>query len=170
MTRGTWPAIGVGTLIAALGLWFGLFAVQTSRMTGVAIISIGIIFAMYGMVAFSGVDDPGTVAFHSALYAIVTASMFVVLFTVTESPSYVVAAPTMAIGVGGAIGLPPEGNPFRTLTRVAGAALVTVIVVLVYWVDHTVFALIAPLVTLPSVGLADRMFDRGTAVVAEPTD
>ena len=170
MKRGTWSGIAIGTLIAALGLWFGLFAIQTSRMTGLVIISVGIIFAMYAMVAFSGVDDTGTVAFHSALYGIVTATALVVLFTITDSPSYVVAAPTMAIGVGGAIGLPPLGSLLRTFTRVAGAALATLVVVLVFWVDHTVYALIAPLVALPAVGLADKVFEKGRAVVAEPTD
>jgi len=165
--RSTWLGIGVGTLIFALGLWFGLLAIQTSRITGLAIISVGIIFAIYGMTAFSGAEDPGTVAFHSALYAILAAATVIVLFTVTDSPSYVVAAPTLAIGVGGAIGLPPRGSPYRTLARVAAVALVTTVVVLVYWVDHTVYALIAPVLPLLAVGLADRVFDRGMQVVAE---
>ncbi len=170
MKRGTWPGIGVGTLIAALALWFGLFAIQTNRTTGLVIISVGIIFAMYAMTAFSGVEDAGTVAFHSALYAIVTATTLVVLFTTTQSPSYIVAAPTLAIGVGGAIGLPPLGNVYRTLTRVVAVAVATVAVVFVYWVDHTVYALVAPLLVLPAVGLADRAFARGQAVVAETAD
>jgi hypothetical protein len=43
----------------------------------------------------------------------------------------------------------------------------TVAVVFVYWVDHTVYALVAPLLALPAVGLADRAFAKGQAVVAE---
>ncbi|MFV1971720.1 MAG: hypothetical protein ACC683_12050, partial [Acidimicrobiia bacterium] len=167
MKRGKWSGIGVGTLIASLGLWFGLLAIQTSRMTGLVIISAGIIFAMYAMAVFGGVENLGTVAFYSALYAIVTATTLVVIFTATQSPSYIVAAPTLAIGVGGAIGLPPRGNSLRTLARAVGAVLATVVVVLVYWVDPTVYAFIAPLLALPAVGLADRMFDRALAVVAE---
>lgn len=170
MRPGIWPAIGVGTLIATLGMWFGLFAFQTSRATSLGIISVAIVFAMYGMVAFSGVDDPGTVSFHSALYGIVAASTLVVLSTVTDSPSYVIAAPVMAIGVGGAVGLPPHGNLYRTLVRVAAAVLVTTVVVSVFWVDYTVYALVAPLVALPAVGLADRLFDKGRSIVAETTD
>jgi hypothetical protein len=151
-------------------MWFGFFAIQTSRLTGLAMISVAVIFAMYGMAAVSGVDDPGTVAFRAALYAIVTASTLVVLFTITGSPSYVIAAPILAIGVGGAVGLPPHGSPYRTLVRVAAAAVVTTVVVSVYWVDHTVYALVAPLVALPAVGFADRLFDKGHSIVAETTD
>ncbi len=165
-----WPAVGVGTLIAALGMWFGLFAIQTNRVTGLAIISVAVIFSMYAMAAFSGADDPGTVGFRSSMYGIVTAFTLVVLFTVTDSPSYVIAAPIMAIGVGGAVGLPPQGSSFRTLVRVAAAALVTTVVVSVFWVDHTVYALVAPLVGLPAVGFADRLFDKGRSIVAETTD
>lgn len=154
-------------MVAALGVWFGLFAIQTNRMTGLAIMSVAIIFAMYAMTAFSGVDDPGTVAFRSSMYGIVTAATLVVLFTVTDSPSYVIAAPILAIGVGGAVGLPPNGIPFRTLVRVAAVTLVTTVVVAVFWVDHTVYAFVAPLVALPAVGFADRLFDRGRSIVAE---
>lgn len=167
MKRSTWLGIGVGTLISALGLWFGLLAIQTSRITGLAIISVGIIFAMYGVTAFSGAEDPGTVAFHSALYAILAAATLVVMFTVTGSPSYVVAAPTFAVGVGGTIGLSPRGDPYRTFARFAAVALVTAVVVFVYWVDSTVYALVAPVLALPAVGFADKVFDRGKQVLAE---
>ncbi len=167
MKQSKWLGIGVGTLIAALALWFGLLAIQSSRVTGLSIIAIGIVFAMYAMVIFSGVEDGQTVAFHSSLYAIVAATTMTVVFTSTGSPSYLVAAPVLAIGVGGTVGLPPLGNQFRMLTRVGGVILVSIIAVSVYWVDHTVYAIVAPLMPLPAVGLADRIFDRGRAVVAE---
>ena len=170
MKRSAWLGIGVGTLIAALALWFGLFAIQSSRVTGLTIISVGIIFAMYSMAAFSGVADTGTVAFHSALYAIVTASVLVMIFSATDSPSYVVAAPVLALGAGGTVGTPPVGNRLRTLVRSVAVILVTIAAVAVYWVDHTVYAMVAPLLPLPAVGIADRIFDAGEKVVAEPND
>ena len=168
MKRSAWLGIGVGTVIAALAMWFGLFAIESSRVTGLAVIFVGIIFAMYAMAAFSGVADAGTVAFHSSLYALVTASALVILFTATSTPSYVVAAPVLALGIGGAVGLPPAGSRLRTLSRSAAALLVTIAVVAVYWVDPTVYAMVAPLLPLPAVGVADRIFEAGEKVVAEP--
>ncbi len=122
---------------------------------------------MYAMTIFNGVEDAATVAFHSALYAIVTATMLVILFTTTGSPSYLVAAPVLSLGIGGVVGVPPVGNRLRTLTRAIVVALVTFIAVTVYWVDHTVYALLAPLISLPAVGLADRIFEKGREVAAE---
>jgi hypothetical protein len=168
--QSAWLGIGVGTMIASPALWFGLFAIQSSRVTGLAIIFGGIIFAIYAMAAFSGVADAGTVAFHSSLYAIVTASILVMIFSATGSPSYVVAAPVLALGVGGAVGTPPVGNRLRTLSRSAAVILVTIAVVAVYWVDHTVYAMVAPLLPLPAVGIADRIFVAGEKVMAEPND
>jgi hypothetical protein len=151
-------------------MWFGLFAIQSSRVTGLAIISVGMIFAMYAMAAFNGVEDAGTVAFHSSLYALVTASTLVIMFTVTDSPSYLVAAPVLALGIGGAVGLPPVGNRLRMLSRSVAVIVVTIVAVAVYWVDHTVYAMVAPLLPLPAVGIADRIFTAGEKVVAEPID
>lgn len=170
MNRSAWLGIGVGTLIAAPAMWFGLFAIQTSRATGLAVIFIGIIFALYAMAAFSGVDDAGTVAFHSSLYALVAASALVIIFVATDSPSYVVAAPVLALGIGGAVGVPPVGNRLRLLSRSLAVVAVTLAAVFVYWVDHTVYAMVAPLLPLPAVGIADRIFEAGEKVVAEPND
>ena len=167
MKRSVWLGIAVGTIVASLAIWFGLFAIESNRTVGLIVISVGIIFAMYAMAAFNGVADGGTVAFHSSLYAIVTASALLIMFTVTGSPSYVVASPVMALGVGGVVGVPPVGNRFRMLSRFAAVILVAIIAVAIYWVDHTVYAIVAPLLPLPAVGIADRIFDRGIAIVAE---
>jgi hypothetical protein len=158
--QSAWLGIAVGTLIAALGLWFGLFAIQSNLTIGLAIISVAIIFAMYAMTIFNGVEDASTVAFHSSLYAIVTATFMVILFTATDSPSYVVATPVLALGVGGVVGIPPTADRFRLLVRAAGALAATGIAVAVYWVDPTVYAIVAPLMPLPAVGLIDGFSDR----------
>ncbi|MCL1595075.1 MAG: hypothetical protein M3132_12055 [Actinomycetia bacterium] len=167
MKRSVWLGIAVGTITASLAIWFGLFAFESNRTVGLIVISVGIVFAMYVMAAFDGVDDAATVAFHSSLYAIVAASTLLILFTVTGSPSYVVASPVIALGVGGVVGIPPVGNRFRMLSRAAAVILVAIIAVSIYWVDVTVYALVAPLLPLPAVGLADRFFDQGAAIVAE---
>ena len=170
MKRSAWLGIGVGTLIAAPSHWFGLFAIQSNRMMGVAIISVGIIFAMYAMAALNGVEDGATVAFRSSMYAIVTATTLVIVFTATDSPSYLVAAPVLALGAGGVVGVPPSGNSLRTLSRAAAVAVAAVVAVAVYWVDHTVYALVAPMLPLPAVGFGDKMFDRGKLELAKPND
>ncbi len=167
MKRSAWLGIGVGTLVAAIAMWSGLFAIQSSRITGLGIISVGIIFAMYAMALFSGVDDGPTVAFHSALYGIVVATTMLVIFTATDSPSYVVAAPVLAIGVGGVVGVPPHDDSIRTLVRAIAAVLVALIAVAVYWVDHTVYAIVAPLMPLPAIGVADRIYNGARAIAAE---
>lgn len=167
MKQSAWLGILVGTLVGALAVWFGLFAIGSSRTVGLIVISVGIVFAMYVMAAFSGVDDAATVAFHSSLYAIVAASTLLILFTVTGSPSYVVASPVIALGIGGVVGVPPVGNRMRMLSRAAAVILVAIIAVSIYWVDVTVYALVAPLLPLPAVGITDRIFDRGVAIVAE---
>lgn len=167
MKQSKWLGIGVGTLVASLAIWFGLFAVESNRITGLGVIAVGIIFAMYAMVVFSGAQEGQTVAFHASLYAIVTATTLMIIFTATDSPSYLVASPVLALGIGGAIGLPPDGEPLRTLARVAGVVAVALVAVAVYWVDHTVYAIIAPLMPLPAVGLADRLLDGARAVINE---
>jgi hypothetical protein len=56
------------------------------------------------------------------------------------------------------------------LSRSAAVIVVTIVAVWVYWVDHTVYAMVAPLLPLPAVGIADRIFTAGEKVVAEPID
>jgi hypothetical protein len=165
--RSAWLGIAAATLVAALAMWFGLFAMGSSRAVGLTVISVGIIFAMYVMAAFNGVEDAATVAFNSSLYSMVAASTLVIMFTISNSPSYAVAAPVVALGVGGVVGIPPVGNRYRMLSRAAAVILAAIIAVAVYWVDHTVYAIVAPLLPLPAVGIADRIFDRGIAIVAE---
>lgn len=167
MTRSAWLGIGVGTLIASAGFWAGLFVLQSERTAGLAIVAIGIVFAVYGIAAFSGVEDASTVAFRAAMYALTVAITLVVVFQSNANTSYAVAAPILAIGVGGAFVVPPVGDTYRTGLRIASAALVTLIVVAIYRVDHTVYAFVAPLLPLVAVGLADKIFDRGRAIIAE---
>ena len=167
MKQSKWLGIGVGTLIAAIALLFGLIAVQSSRVTGLTVIAVGIVFAIYAMVMFSGVADGQTVAFNASLYAIVAASTLTIVFTATGSPSYLVAAPVFAVGVGGTVGLEPIGDTTRMLTRMLGVIVVCGIAVAVYWVDPTVYALVAPLMPLPAVGLIDGFSDRVREAAAE---
>lgn len=167
MTQSTWRGIGAGIFVASLGIWFGLFAVQTSSTIGLAAMAFGIVFAMYAMAFVDGVEDAASVAYRSALASLVTAGAFVIVFQATQSPSFLVAAPVFALGVGGALGLPPVGQSYRTASRVAAVGVATVIAVLVFWVDHAVYAFVAPLLPLPAVGIADRIFDRGKEILAE---
>jgi len=53
------------------------------------------------------------------------------------------------------------------LIRSAGAVAAAGIAVGVYWVDPTVYALVAPLMPLPAVGLIDGFSDRVREAAAE---
>ena len=66
--------------------------------------------------------------------------------------------------------MPPLDQKSRTLLRFGAAGAVSFLVVAVYWVDLTVYAMIAPLVALPVIGLADRVFDRAVEVLDEDTE
>lgn len=167
MKERKWLGIVLGTLVSSAGFWIGLFAIERNRTTGLALIALGIVFGMYTMAVAAGVEDVSTVAFHAALYAMVSGSTLAVIFSTTGSPSFLVAAPTFAIAVGGATGLPPVGDRRRTLARLVAAGIVSFIVVAVYWVDITVYAMIAPILALPAVGLADRVYDAALGVIAE---
>lgn len=167
MNERRWPGIGVGTLLAALGMWFGLVSLETNTAVGLGMIGAGLVFAMYGIVAFSRVDDAGTVAFRAALSALVTAMVLVTLFESAGRESFAVAAPVFALGVGGAYALPPIGERYRVAARIAAVGVVTYAAVSIYWVDYTVYVLVAPLVALPAVGIADRFFDGGRKIIGD---
>lgn len=169
MRRSAWLGIGAGTLIAAVGLWAGLFVLQANRTTGLAIVAGGVVFAVYGIAAFSGVEDAWTTAFRAALYAMTVLIAVVMMFQAGAGPSYLVAAPVLAIGVGGAFVIPPVGDRFRLVGRIGAVGLVSVAAVSVYWVDHTVYALVAPLLPLPAVGLGDKIIVKGRRIIAEET-
>ena len=167
MTQGRWLAISVGTLTVALAFWFAVLAVPSDRFTGVAIFGVGLSFAMYAVAGFSRADDPMDTGFLAAITALGTGAALAAFAQVTGAGWVLAAAPVAAIGAGGARALAPTGDTNRNLARFAAMAAAVGIVLFVLGVDVTAYGLIAPLVPLPALGVADRLYDRGSEIVAE---
>jgi hypothetical protein len=164
---GRWPGIAAGTLVWALALWFGFLAIGTSPVVGLAIIGAGLVFTMYTVAGFSGSDDiPGT-GFRSSLIALSVAIVAFVIAEVAGQEVLAFAAPVLAAGIGGAFALAPRSDVMRLAVRIGFVALATIIVGLVFSVDRTLYGVAAPLVSLPALGLADRLYDRAVEVVRQ---
>jgi hypothetical protein len=167
MTARTWHGIGVGTLNVAVGLWFAILALSTSTVTALAIAAVAIVMAAYAMAAFSRADDPAGTGFKAALFGLITGVGMFSLFLATDNDLFVVAAPIAAVGVSGIYSLAPTGPRLRRLARLASLVIASAIVWLVFAVDPTVYGVIVPLVPLPAIGFADRIYDRAVGVIAE---
>jgi hypothetical protein len=167
VTQSPWLAIIVGTLIVAMAFWFAVLTIPSSLTVGLLIFGIGIAFAMYSVAGFSRADDPMGTGFAAALIALGTVTALA-LFGQTVGLAGVLAfAPVAAIGVGGTRALAPTGDKSRNLTRLGATAAASGIAFFVFTVDITAYGLVAPLLSLPALGIADRVYDRGREVVAE---
>jgi len=167
MNARTWPGIGVGTLIVGIGLWFSILALSTSTVTGLGIGAVALVMASYAMAMFSGADDAPSVGFKAALFGLITGVGMFGMFLGTGNDLFVVAAPIAAVGLSGTYALMPVHPFLRRAIRLASLAIGSAIVWLVFTVDPTVYGLIVPLIPLPAIGLADRVYDRIVDVVAE---
>jgi hypothetical protein len=167
MKGSRWLAISVGSLIVALAFWFAILAFASSWVVGGLIFGFGLSFAMYSVAGFSGAKDPMQTGFVAALTALVTASVLVLFSSIGNSDTVFVLAPVAAIGIGGARGLAPTGDKSRNLVRLGATAAVVGVLYFVFTVEVTAFGLVAPLLPLPALGIADRFYDRGREVVAE---
>lgn len=167
MTQSRWLAISVGTMIVAMAFWFMILAATSSQIVGLLIFGVGLSFAMYSVAGFSGAEDPMGTGFAAAIMALATAAVLAIFAQTVGLQAVLVLSPVAAIGIGGARALAPTGDKSRNLARLAATAAAVLAMYLVYTVDITAYGLIAPLVALPALGLADRFYDRGREVVSE---
>jgi len=165
-----WLGISVGTLTSALALWLALLAIPTSRPIGLLIAGVGLAFAMYSVAGFSGAQDPMSTGFNAALTALITAATLTVLFQSTSIRPFIVVAPVVAISLGGTKALAPTGDKQRNATRLAVSSVVIAGLYFVFIVEPTAYGLMAPLLPLPALGIADRIFERGKEIVDEQVD
>ena len=110
------------------------------------------------------------VAFRASLIAIVLALGMLFAYQISGADFFVVAAPVVGAGAGLSHVVPPLGQTARTWLRLGFVMAVAAIASWIFGVDHTVYALVAPLLPLPAVLIADRAFDRAAEVVAESPD
>ena len=167
MKERTWLGIGVGTLIGAIGFWFAILALSTSRVTALAIAGVAIVMASYAMAAYSGAENIADTGFKAALLGLVAGGGMFGFFLVTGNDLFIVTAPIAAVGTSGTYSLAPTGPLLRRVARLTLLVIGGTIVWIVFTVDSTVYGLIVPLIPLPAVGLADRVFDRAVTVIAE---
>ncbi|MFV1999955.1 MAG: hypothetical protein ACC654_06285 [Acidimicrobiia bacterium] len=170
MTGNRWLGIGVGTLISSLAFWIAVLTIPTNVVLGVAMYGVTIAFAMYSVAGFSGADDPMGTGFFAALVALVVAAGLAALFTSTDYRPLIVSAPILAVGLGGIRALAPTKDKQRNSARVAILAGVTAGLYVLFTIEPTAFGLVAPLIPLPALGLADRFYERGKEIASEPVE
>ena len=164
---GRWLAILVATLVWTVGCWFGFFSMGASRGTGIAIIAVALIFAMYALGGFSGAEDIGTTGFRSSLIALGVITLLLLAYWGSGIEALVVGSPILGAAVGGAYALMPRGDGPRFWSRCGAAVIATAAMVWVFGIDSGVYGLVMPLVTFGPLGIADIVFDRATEVMAE---
>jgi hypothetical protein len=173
VTQSRWLGISVGTLIVAMATWFGVLAVRSDTdarsnlILGLLIFGVGLAFAMYSVAGFSRADDPMETGFIAAIFALVTATALAIFAQAVGVGAVLILSPVVAIGIGGARALAPTRDKSRNLARLAATAVVVLVMYFVSTVEISAYWLIAPLVPLPALGIADRLYDRGREVVEE---
>ena len=167
MTASRWLGIAVATLVWAVATWLGFLSLGFDRGIGIAILAVGMAFAMYTLAGFSGASDIGTTGFRAALVALGVSLVLVLAYWGSDIDSLIVAAPVLGPGLGGAYALTPNDEGPRLGARAVGVLIAAIAMIWVYWVDHTVYGLVAPLVTFAPLGIADRIVDRAREVLDE---
>jgi len=158
-----WPAITVATAIATPGYWFASFALSGNVTVTMLVIAIISVLALFALVGISGAADPLSTATRSATYGIAVGAVLMLLFGVTGNGAVAVVVPIAILGVGGSAGLAPVGDPQRLAARSTGVALAALVVVGGMFFAPDAAALLAPVLALPAVGLADRAVDARSA-------
>ena len=167
MTQSRWLGIIVGTLIVAMGFWFAALTIPSNLTVGLLIFGVGLAFAMYSVAGFSRADDPMGTGFAAALIALGTVTALALFGETLGLVGVLAIAPVAGIGVGGTKALAPTSDKSRNPARLASTVVASGIAFFVFTVEPTAYGLVAPLLALPALGIADRLYDRGREVVAE---
>lgn len=160
-------AIGVATLIWAISLWFGFLSLSGDRTIALVIIALGLVFSLYALAALSGAADLASTGFRASLSGLGTAIALLIASQVTGVDSFAIAAPLAAAGVGGSTALQPEPDSIGGGVRIGTTIAISLAFVWLFGIDRTVYGLMAPLVALPGLAVADRVLVRVRGVVAE---
>lgn len=158
-------------MVFAVSMWFGLLAVLGSDVVGMVVLGMGLAMTMYVVAGFSEAPDPLDVGFRAALVALITGGAMFVVYEATDSESFLVLGPLVAVIIGAAFALNPVGSRSRTLARLAAIVPVTLVGGFVYTVDPLIYGVLLPLTPLAAVGFAEYLYERGQQIVAEdPTE
>ncbi|HHC08877.1 MAG TPA: hypothetical protein ENK55_09190 [Actinobacteria bacterium] len=152
-----WLAIGAATGIGAAGWWTGLLFGAVAPALATSLVAVGALLAVFALAGLSGKPDPMGVAVKAGVAGLGTAAFLVLSWSVGGNQMLVALVPLALFGLPGLVALPTPrevGSPTARLVTLAavGAALVGVGVV-----DVEVWALVAPLLPLPALGLSDLL-------------
>ncbi len=167
MIARTWLAVGVGTLIFAMSMWFAFLAAAGSGLVAFVIVAIGLVLASYAIAGFSQAPDPMDVGFRASLLALGVGGILLAIAGGSGSELSLVLTPLIAVGVGGAFAMAPIGIRSRILARLAALIPVCLVAGFIFTVDPIIFGVFMPLIPLISLGFADRFYDRGVEVLEE---
>lgn len=167
MISRSWLALFVGTLVFAVSMWFALVAIAQSEVVGVLILAVGLVLTAYAVAGFSEAEMPFDAGFRAAMYALLVGGAMLAIAEGTGSEQFLILAPFVGIVVGVSQALAPVGETTRFVARIVALIPVCLVVWLIFWVDPVVYGVVAPLIPLVAVGLADRTFERAREVLAE---
>lgn len=153
-------AVLVATAIAAVGAWFALLTAGTGTTIGFFVFAIAVVLSMLALAGFGGAADPIRSGLRGATLALGFGAFLAVVWAVSGADVFGLLLPAGVLGLGGITTLPPLGEPGRLAARVIVVGAGALIAVLVGLVDVTVWALVAPLLPLPSVAIGDKLFRR----------
>jgi hypothetical protein len=150
-----------------MAFWFAVLTIPSNRIMGLLIFGVGLAFAMYSVAGFSRAKDPMGTGFAAAITALATAAVLAIFAQAVGLMGVLAVSPVAAIGIGGIRALAPTGDKSRNLARLGATGVAVAVMYFVFTVSITAYGLIAPLIALPALGIADRLYDRGREVVAE---
>ena len=150
-----------------MAFWFAILTIPSNRLVGLLIFGVGLAFAMYSVAGFSRADDPMGTGFAAAIIALVSAAAIAISAQLVDARGILAIAPVIAISVGGTRGLAPTKDKNRNLARLVATVISAAVVYFIFTVEITAYGLIAPLIPLPALGIADRFYERGRAIVEE---
>jgi hypothetical protein len=152
--------IVVGTAIAAAGFWLALLLLGSSVGVGLFIIGLSVSLAMIAVAGFGGAEDPFAVGIKAAIAAMIAGGVIFAVFLFTGSGTVTLLLPAAMLGVGGTVAHPGDGDPQRVTMRLIISGVAAVAVVAGGLVTVNVWALLAPLLPLPAIAVADWLTDR----------
>jgi hypothetical protein len=156
------PIFGVvvGTTIAAAGFWLALFLLGSSVSIGLFIIGVSVAMSMIAVAGFGGETEPLVVGIRASIAGLLSGSFLLLLSIVTGSGTVTLLLPAVTLGVGGTIAYPAERDPQRLSMRLIVSGVAAILAVVGGLVAVSAWVLLAPLLPLPALVVADWLVDR----------
>lgn len=152
--------IVVGTAIAVAGLWLALLLLRSNVPIGLFIIGVSVAMSMFAVAGFGGETEPLETGIRASIAGLGAGSFLFVLSAVTGSGTITLLLPAFTLGIGGAIAHPGGRDPQRLSMRMLVSGAAAVLVVAGGLVAVEVWMMLAPLLPLPALVVADWIVDR----------